>query len=1694
MDAMEGSPKLAYDRSPTRSSASPESRTRPLSIAFPARPGSAASSASGRLSNEGGGRASPSGSTEEGGRLRHKTSSRSLRSLVSNASARDRAHTSDSTKSSTSRRVPAHARTDSSNRASVALDDDLTPSMAQGEWVYASRSSSRGFQRDANLLVPTMQPRPSSPSSASIATTSSSTSGGPSSPARLMPRSPLNDCDPLDDFHFLKQMGITDDHPSARLTRKRTDSPVPCISNNPESPSTPSSLRSERLREEIQRTAERYRWLGVSSERGGADGTASVAIGGRNLGSTSSLPLYPGAPSPAIGPSSGGRRMSSDTQASPSIGGSSISVEHVRPSSSDMPASSRGVFQPSSITSASAVPRPTASSVSAFAGHNNLDSISCPAVNGTTSISTINAHAPKSRPRELREWGQACLFWQREKASSGVSTVAGVFNKANKFGDVPAAMKRKITKRDSSQLLSPAEAIMFGGYDARSKDRDREKEKEKDKEKEKIRSFANSVDVGKKDGSWKKVTALLKEDGTFRILGEVSASGVCKRSSKTFAEVGWHFQDKAVIRTVNLGTTPRSDIRLVDPSLFGALNCVSIRIQSPVNPFPTSPSGMSHYSSSLGLGLLASSSSSSLSRLGGTNILADAETLYLRMPSIVATQVWLAMAHCCAVPDLVPGDPLDSTYDSRGCFGIEGSVAVGDMELDVQGPGDRNERGFRVFRSLSITICEGRSIGEPGTEKLRATPGTEHDTSLSEMFAGTEATSSPIKGSASSTASSIQRIPVRTGQGWHESNKDADSSPDTYCEIVINDEVMAKTTLRKGTASPFWNETFAFENLSEFVEPITVRVFQTHKHSKTSLVGVATIRIANLPRGELIENWWCLKPISSDSRARSYDTVGELNLGIRVGEEVILPSQKYGELLRLMKEDDAAELATDIASEFPADLEEIAKIMLNIYISQDVLLPRILKLADLEVEKGAQSAAILFRGNSILTKAVEMYMRKVGVDYLEASIGEPIRKLYNDKVEIEIDPSRLRPGTKDKEIQSNINELLQWATITWNSIYEARERCPQDLRQIFSHIQKIVGERYSEDHKNTRWTSVSAFIFLRFFVPAILNPRLFGLVSVPPDPKSQRTLTLVAKTLQGLANFSSFGQKEPWMLPINSFVQENTSAFVDFIEHISRHSPLDPAAAKQEWTSAAASVYAAPNDLRDGLSPLARDGVPTLPHLIDLPRNLGLLSSNVNRIVIEKAHTPGSENGKRAAPSIASRGPGRSPAFSAFIDACAVVCDAARRRGTGMVWPLQGTIPIVKPDFKTRVRPTIVQVAAAGAPSPFVSAPFVHDAGARPSINRTERSQTLPSTTPPRSSSNGATRSLSGAEDGDGPAEIYIRAKSKPLLRSPSGSIASRRSTRSNTISGQSPRAGVTAGTIFNADGSYTAAELDFARSHGIVVADSPFADGSRINNEQSLQRDLAENDVFGGAQPRGGPPVTQTRRHRHSSSVERSMPSHAELDEYESSPLRASTSSAGFVPIDDYEDSSRATADGILDSYAFPARTPLADVFPTGSDLSHAPLESATPSIRAVEPSLAYTPTLASSSPGIGSEHPVDETSSLFSVGAASIERGGGSTPQMRRGSVQYTPSDRERSSPFSIGKSVPMAQSSSAQSYASTTSETSVSDSKGAGGGGRRGSLNLNKVIGESRAGQRRKKGLWGLAASLSSSSRSSKSSTAS
>lgn len=84
-----------------------------------------------------------------------------------------------------------------------------------------------------------------------------------------------------------------------------------------------------------------------------------------------------------------------------------------------------------------------------------------------------------------------------------------------------------------------------------------------------------------------------------------------------------------------------------------------------------------------------------------------------------------------------------------------------------------------------------------------------------------------------------------------------------------------------------------------------------------------------------------------------------------------------------------------------------------------------------------------------------------------------------------------------------------------------------------------------------KYTAVGAFIFLRFFCPAIVAPDVEGLVSTAPSREMRRGLLLVAKVIQNLANNVLFGVKEPYMFSLNEFLVHNVFDITRFLHEIS---------------------------------------------------------------------------------------------------------------------------------------------------------------------------------------------------------------------------------------------------------------------------------------------------------------------------------------------------------------------------------------------------------------------------------------------------------------------------------------------------------------------------------------------------------------
>jgi len=156
-------------------------------------------------------------------------------------------------------------------------------------------------------------------------------------------------------------------------------------------------------------------------------------------------------------------------------------------------------------------------------------------------------------------------------------------------------------------------------------------------------------------------------------------------------------------------------------------------------------------------------------------------------------------------------------------------------------------------------------------------------------------------------------------------------------------------------------------------------------------------------------------------------------------------------------------------------------------------------------------------------------MKFLGNEYLITTLKPVIDLVYAEKKKCEIDPTKLKQG---ENIEENIRNLTVYAELAFVRVCESSNQCPQELKNIFAVLRSAVNEFYPDKVEISR-LAVSSFLIMRFFSAAILNPTQYGLKKRAPDPEVARTLVLISKILQRLANcvVSShpLTTKEPWL-------------------------------------------------------------------------------------------------------------------------------------------------------------------------------------------------------------------------------------------------------------------------------------------------------------------------------------------------------------------------------------------------------------------------------------------------------------------------------------------------------------------------------------------------------------------------------------
>nr|XP_031293353.1 RAS protein activator like-3 isoform X2 [Camelus dromedarius] len=200
-------------------------------------------------------------------------------------------------------------------------------------------------------------------------------------------------------------------------------------------------------------------------------------------------------------------------------------------------------------------------------------------------------------------------------------------------------------------------------------------------------------------------------------------------------------------------------------------------------------------------------------------------------------------------------------------------------------------------------------------------------------------------------------------------------------------------------------------------------------------------------------------------------------------------------------------------------------------------------LGTAELARSGGREALLFRENTLATKAIDEYMKLVAQDYLQETLGQVVRRLCASTDNCEVDPSKC-PASELPQHQARLRNSCKEV---FENIIHSYDWFPAELGTVFSGWREACKARGSEALGPRL---VCASLFLRLLCPAILSPSLFGLAPEHPAPGPARTLTLIAKVIQNLANRAPFGEKEAYMSFMNSFLEDHGLAMQRFLDQV----------------------------------------------------------------------------------------------------------------------------------------------------------------------------------------------------------------------------------------------------------------------------------------------------------------------------------------------------------------------------------------------------------------------------------------------------------------------------------------------------------------------------------------------------------------
>lgn len=190
----------------------------------------------------------------------------------------------------------------------------------------------------------------------------------------------------------------------------------------------------------------------------------------------------------------------------------------------------------------------------------------------------------------------------------------------------------------------------------------------------------------------------------------------------------------------------------------------------------------------------------------------------------------------------------------------------------------------------------------------------------------------------------------------------------------------------------------------------------------------------------------------------------------------------------------------------------------------------------------------VLRGNSILTLSIEKYSNRIGKKYIE-QLYKPIIDLVTGCSGEDAVSEEAQYDIKTEEGKTQFIQLLK---TVWERILSSTNDIPLNLRSTWAGIRQAIDISGKAGSNGLERNALSSIIFLRFLIPPLLNPKMFGLTSNHvTNSNTASTLAYLAKVLMAMANGSAVNEvKDKNLAEVNGFINDMTQEVEVFFDKV----------------------------------------------------------------------------------------------------------------------------------------------------------------------------------------------------------------------------------------------------------------------------------------------------------------------------------------------------------------------------------------------------------------------------------------------------------------------------------------------------------------------------------------------------------------